>query len=94
MIKYLIVEIGLFQASSSAWSKVNMENSHYPLSPEQIASYQEDGFLLIRGFLDTQETKHLQEWAQEVHDLPRTPDASYMPYEVNSPPKLNARDGC
>ncbi|BCS17215.1 phytanoyl-CoA dioxygenase family protein [Aspergillus puulaauensis] len=58
-----------------------MENSHYPLSPEQIASYQEDGFLLLRDFLDTQETGHLQEWAQEVHDLPRTLDASYMPYE-------------
>jgi len=76
------------------FNESEMENSHYPLSPEQIASYQEDGFLLIRGFLDTQERKHLQEWAQEVHDLPRTPDASYMPYEVTPRPKLNAMDRC
>lgn len=69
-----------------------MENSHYPLSPEQIASYQEDGFLLVREFFNTQETRNLQEWAQEVHDLPRTPDASYMPYEVTPRSKLNAMD--
>lgn len=63
-----------------------MENHHYGLSPEQIASYQADGFLLVRNFLDKQETRHLQTWAQEVHDLPRTPDASYMPYEVTIGP--------
>lgn len=73
-------------------SKLEMENSHYPLSPEQIASYQEDGFLLVREFFNTQETRNLQEWAQEVHDLPRTPDASYMPYEVTPRSKLNAMD--
>jgi hypothetical protein len=59
-----------------------MENNHYPLTAEQTASYQEDGFLLIQGFLDSNETSCLQEWTQEVHDLPQTPDASYMPYEV------------
>ncbi|KAJ0414048.1 hypothetical protein BJY00DRAFT_305898 [Aspergillus carlsbadensis] len=58
-----------------------MENNHYILTPEQTASYQEDGFLLIQGFLDPRETIRLQEWTQEVHDLPRTSDASYMPYE-------------
>jgi hypothetical protein len=62
-----------------------MENSHYPLTAEQTASYQEDGFLLIRGFLDPHETSHLQEWTQEVHDLPRIPDAAYMPFEVRPP---------
>lgn len=59
-----------------------MENSHYPLTEDQIRFFQEKGYLLIRSFLGDLETRRLQQWTQEVHDLPRTPDASYMPYEV------------
>lgn len=59
-----------------------MENSHFPLTEDQIQSYNEKGYLVIQGFFNAPETKLLQRWTQEVHDLPRTPDASYMPYEV------------
>ncbi|KJK65160.1 Phytanoyl-CoA dioxygenase PhyH [Aspergillus parasiticus SU-1] len=58
-----------------------MENNHFPLTVDQIQSYNEKGYLVIQGFFNAPETKLLQQWTQEVHDLPRTPDASYMPYE-------------
>ncbi|KAB8232722.1 hypothetical protein ETB97_010462 [Aspergillus alliaceus] len=58
-----------------------MENSYFPLTEDQIRSYNEKGYLVISEFFSAPETKLLQQWTQEVHDLPRTPDASYMPYE-------------
>ncbi|KAL4897195.1 hypothetical protein BDV59DRAFT_85921 [Aspergillus ambiguus] len=58
-----------------------MENSHYSLTLDQIQSFDEKGYLLIKGFFNPVETTALQQWTQEVHDLPRTPDATYMPYE-------------
>ncbi|KAA8646347.1 hypothetical protein EYZ11_011345 [Aspergillus tanneri] len=62
-----------------------MENNHYALTEGQVQSYHEKGYLLIRNFLNPLETERLQQWTQEVYDLPRTPDAAYMPYEeVNS----------
>ncbi|RAL01773.1 phytanoyl-CoA dioxygenase family protein [Aspergillus ibericus CBS 121593] len=62
-----------------------MDNSYYALTEDQLRSYQEKGFLLVRGFFNTRETQLIQQWTQEVHDFPRTPDATYMPYEeVNS----------
>jgi hypothetical protein len=91
MAMYLIAQKPVLQKESRAqrfhsaeqhlqWTI--MENSHYQLTVEQTASYQQDGFLLIQGFLNPHETSRLQEWTQNVHDLPRTPDAAYMPYEV------------
>ncbi|KAJ5686044.1 hypothetical protein N7536_008663 [Penicillium majusculum] len=62
-----------------------MNNFHYPLSAEQLQSFQECGYLLVRGFFTSKESELLREWAQEVHDLPCTPDVPWMPYqEVNS----------
>jgi hypothetical protein len=62
-----------------------MENSLYSLSAEQLSGFQERGYLLIRQFLTTGESELLHQWAQEVHDLPCTPDTPWMPYEeVNS----------
>ncbi|KAL2831851.1 hypothetical protein BJY01DRAFT_254136 [Aspergillus pseudoustus] len=58
-----------------------MENFPYLLSAVQLQSFYENGYLLIRGFLSPEESKHLQEWAQQVHDLPRTPEVPWMPYE-------------
>lgn len=58
-----------------------MDNSHYALTPEQLQSFQENGYLLVRGFFTEPEAKTLQQWAQEVHDLPRTPGVPWMPYE-------------
>lgn len=61
-----------------------MDNSYYTLTEDQLQFYEEKGYLLIQGFFNPPETKVLQQWTQEVHDLPRTPDATYMPYEVRS----------
>lgn len=58
-----------------------MENYYYSLSAEQLQGYQENGYLLVRGFFGPEETKNLQQWAQEVHDLPRTEGVPWMPYE-------------
>lgn len=62
-----------------------MNNSHYSLSSEQLRIFRDRGYLLVRGFFTAEESELLREWAQEVHDLPCTPDVPWMPYqEVNS----------
>lgn len=58
-----------------------MENSYYTLTPEDLQSFHENGYLLVRGFFTEPETHTLQKWAQEVHDLPRTHGVPWMPYE-------------
>lgn len=58
-----------------------MDNFHYALAAEQLQSFQENGYLLVRGFFNPEETKVLQQWALEVHDLPQTPGVPWMPYE-------------
>jgi hypothetical protein len=58
-----------------------MDNYHYALTPEQLQSFQENGYLLVRGFFNSEESKALQQWAQEVHDLPQIPGVPWMPYE-------------
>ncbi|KAL9066621.1 MAG: hypothetical protein Q9161_007451 [Pseudevernia consocians] len=55
------------------------------LSQESISSFADNGYLVLHNLLTPSETKNLQKWAQEVHDLPRTPEVPWMPYEeVNS----------
>lgn len=56
------------------------------LSQEEINSFADNGYLILRNLLTSSETKHLQKWAQEIHDLPRTPEVPWMPYEVNNLP--------
>ncbi|CRG82742.1 hypothetical protein PISL3812_00087 [Talaromyces islandicus] len=56
-------------------------DAEFPLDASQIQFFHDRGYLLIRNFLSTSESAHLQQWAQEVHDLPRTEDAPWMPYE-------------
>ncbi|OQE23676.1 hypothetical protein PENSTE_c008G03522 [Penicillium steckii] len=58
-----------------------MDNQQYPLSKNQLKSFEETGYLLIRSFFTPVESQLLQSWSQEIHDLPRTSDVSYMPYE-------------
>ena len=54
------------------------------LTPEQHASFAEDGYLILRDILSPEETKALQQWAQQVHDYPINDSVPYMPYvEVN-----------
>lgn len=62
-----------------------MDNYLYSLSAEQLQSFRERGYLLVRGFFTSQESELLRQWAQEVHDLPCTPNVPWMPYqEVNA----------
>jgi hypothetical protein len=60
-----------------------MDDAEYTLTPSQVQSFWELGYLRITGFLSKSESSMLQKWAQEVHDLPRTEDAPWMPYEVS-----------
>jgi len=53
----------------------------YLISKSQRASFEDKGYLIIKDALSISEINALQTWAQEVHDLPRTPDCWYIPYE-------------
>jgi len=46
----------------------------YNITPEQRASYEENGYLVISNILTTEEIIKLQRWAREIHDLPRNQD--------------------
>jgi len=55
--------------------------SGYVISKSQRASFEEKGYLIIKDALPIPEIRALQTWVQEIHDLPRTPDCRYIPYE-------------
>lgn len=52
------------------------------VSPQGVASFKENGYLIVRDFLSPEEVASLQSWAQEVHDHEATETSEYMPYEV------------
>jgi hypothetical protein len=54
----------------------------FALSAQDIKFFESHGYLIIRDLLSVEETKNLQEWAQEVHDWKATPNSVFMPYEV------------
>jgi hypothetical protein len=57
----------------------------YQISPQQQQFFKQKGYLILRDVLSAPEVQDLQQWAQEVHDLPRTREAPWMPYEeINS----------
>lgn len=48
-------------------------------------SFENDGYLIVTDLLTGDETKDLQEWAQEVHDWPTDDSSPWMPYaEINA----------
>ncbi|OBT59494.1 hypothetical protein VE04_00550 [Pseudogymnoascus sp. 24MN13] len=53
----------------------------YSISSDQRAFFEKNGYLILKDVLSSDETIKLQKWAQEVHDLPRTEDTPWMPYE-------------
>ncbi|KFY17221.1 hypothetical protein V492_00815 [Pseudogymnoascus sp. VKM F-4246] len=53
----------------------------YSISSDQQAFFEKNGYLILQDVLSGDETLKLQKWAQEVHDLPRTEDTPWMPYE-------------
>jgi 2-aminoethylphosphonate dioxygenase len=57
----------------------------YTITSSQQQFFQEKGYLILRDVLSPSQTTSLQSWAQEVHDLPRTSETPWMPYEeINS----------
>ena len=40
------------------------------LSQEQLSLFQVKGYLMLRNILNNDEVRNLQQWSQEVHDLP------------------------
>lgn len=53
------------------------------VSAEQLASFRENGYLIVRDLLTEPEIKSLQQWAQQVHDWEPTAESQFMPYEVS-----------
>ncbi|KAK0820841.1 hypothetical protein LTR75_001427 [Friedmanniomyces endolithicus] len=51
------------------------------LTKAERTSFDDDGYLIIRDLLDSQETANLQQWAQEIHDAPVDAASTLMPYE-------------
>jgi len=58
-----------------------MAAAAYTISPSQQTFFEQNGYVVLRDVLGPAETKELQTWAQEVHDLPRTDETPWMPYE-------------
>lgn len=56
-------------------------NMAYSISSDQQVFFEKNGYLILRDVLSSDEAMKLQKWAQEVHDLPRTEDTPWMPYE-------------
>ncbi|KAL2061153.1 hypothetical protein VTL71DRAFT_7426 [Oculimacula yallundae] len=53
----------------------------YLLNESQLTFYEEKGYLIIKDGFSNTDIHDLQTWVQEVHDLPRTMDCPYIPYE-------------
>lgn len=53
----------------------------YTISTAQKTFFDSKGYLILRDVLNSEEAADLGHWAQEVHDLPRTAETPWMPYE-------------
>lgn len=51
------------------------------LSPQQVASFHRDGFVLIPGLYSAEEIKQISEWTDEVAAFPETPGQHMMYFE-------------
>ena len=72
-------------SSTSSLKQASTMSQPYYISDEQMEFFEQKGYLIIPDGLSTVEILQLKTWVQEVHDLPRTIDCPYIPYEeVNS----------
>ena len=53
----------------------------YTITSEQQSFFDKKGYLILRDVMSPEEVAALQRWAQEVHNLPRTSETPWMPYE-------------
>lgn len=61
-------------------------------SAEQVQSFEDNRYLIVRDFLAPKEVAALQSWAQEVHDHVPDKHSDYMPYEVCTLQQPTQRD--
>jgi hypothetical protein len=52
-----------------------------PLTQEQIAGFQADGFVIVPGLFGAGEIEQIDSWAEEVHDWPETRGRHMMYFE-------------
>ncbi len=58
-----------------------LSDEPYTLSSEQLASFERDGYLILRDLLaDANAAAALQTWSQQVHDWPAERGSGWMPY--------------
>lgn len=69
------------KSSTSSLKELSGMAHPYDLSESQLAFFEERGYLIIKDCVSFAETRELQTWVQDVHDLPRTVDCPYIPYE-------------
>jgi len=51
------------------------------LALDQVRSFEQHGYLILRDILTPSETQDLQKWATEVHSWPNDHSTQWMPYE-------------
>ncbi|KAM3430835.1 hypothetical protein MY4824_007468 [Beauveria thailandica] len=51
------------------------------VTSDQTAFFQQNGYLIVRDFLSSDQVRSLQSWAQQVHDYKPTEESDFMPYE-------------
>lgn len=66
-------------SSNHQTTETNMPS--YEITAEQKLFFEEHGYLIVQDMMSASETTALQQWAQQVHDLPRTAETPWMPYE-------------
>lgn len=52
------------------------------VSGNDVSFFKNNGYLIVRDFLSSEEIRDLQSWAQDVHDYKPTETSDFMPYEV------------
>ena len=63
-------------------SKFNIDQSPAgPLTEEQVAGFQADGFVIVPGLFGAGEIEQIDSWAEEVHDWPETRGRHMMYFE-------------
>ncbi len=79
-INILFAYLGALTQQSSICLGMSSK-TEYQVSPEQKSFFDQNGYLIVRNILSQDEVINLQRWSQEVHDLPRTAETPWMPYE-------------
>jgi len=62
-----------------------------PLSPDQIAAFRRDGYVVVRQLVDAERMNRIRQWADEVQAWPETPGKwmKYFEQEADGPRLLN-----